>query len=207
MKLLSRIRYMTYLACIVIEFTGDAVSEEVLLEMNTFASGLLKINTTDTDWVRFFECMRNRLTSRCTLNLNETGTSGNYREFQSNGIRYETIITKWLETSTFECNFQEKCKDTTEKCYSIVCSRPQNNCTLMSGCNGVLKIQWKSTSVFYHISGVNSSWPCSQITRTRFYSHDATVDSPIPRKTSYSPSTQISRGPPPSNVTNHQTMV
>lgn len=53
MKPFSRIRYMTYLACIVIEFTGDAVSAEVLLEMNTIASGLVKINTTDTDWDRY----------------------------------------------------------------------------------------------------------------------------------------------------------
>ncbi|KAK0043824.1 hypothetical protein Bpfe_026706 [Biomphalaria pfeifferi] len=146
MKPLSRIRHMTYLAGIIIEFTGVAISEEVLLEMNTMHSGLVKINTSVNDWDRFFECMRNLLTSRCTLNLNETGTSGNFREFQSNGIRCEKTITKWLETPTFECNFQETSENTTEKCYSIVCSRPQNNCTLKSGCNGVLKIQWKTVS-------------------------------------------------------------
>ncbi|KAI8767757.1 hypothetical protein BgiBS90_029063 [Biomphalaria glabrata] len=113
--------------------------------------------------------MRNKLTSLCTLNLNETGSSGNFREFQSNGIRCEKTITKWLETPTFDCDFQEKCENTTEKCYSIVCLRPQNNCTLMSGCNGVFKIQWKQESDYIRTSTL--SYACEETVDRKCFVH------------------------------------
>ncbi|XP_055901420.1 probable serine/threonine-protein kinase nek3 [Biomphalaria glabrata] len=165
MKPLSSVCYMTYLACIVIEFTGGAV----LLEMNTISSGLVKINTKNRDWTRFYECMRNTLTSLCTLHLNETGPSGNYREFQSNGVGCETTVTDFLIPPTFECDFQEKCEDITDKCSSIVCLRPKNKCTLMPGCNGVFNIQWKHESDYLRSSTL--SYVCEETVDRKCFVH------------------------------------
>ncbi|KAK6971027.1 hypothetical protein BgiMline_026724 [Biomphalaria glabrata] len=165
----NRIRYITYLACIVIEFTGDAISEEVLLEMNTMRFGLVKVNTSVNDWDRSFDCMRNKLTRLFELNLNETGTSGNFRLFQSNGTRCVKTAIKWLENPTFECGFREKCDNITDKCYSIVCLRPKNNCTLMSGCEGQFYIQWKDQSEY--LSSSNLSNVCEETEAKKCFVH------------------------------------
>ncbi|KAI8767759.1 hypothetical protein BgiBS90_029065 [Biomphalaria glabrata] len=112
--------------------------------------------------------MRNKLTSLCKLNLNETGNSGNFREFQSNGTGC-VKTTDWLKNPTFECHFQEKCVNSTEKCYSIVCLRQKHNCTLMSGCKGVFNIQWKHESDYLRSSTL--SYVCEESFNRKCFVH------------------------------------